>query len=377
MEGQNLDLTCTFTVAEIACLEQHIQVTYTGNAPETAIYAWDFGDAQVLSGSGQGPYIIRWITTGEKHITLAVSHENLSCTYTRTVIVRQWPEIFTMTGGGVYPNGGEGVHVGLSGSQQGVVYKLYRGENYTGISKVGDGEPIDFGLLVEPGTYTCMARWDGSDCSVQMEGTAVVVVGPNFNDNFLCMVSYDTASLHNLVVLYKPETSFLSKYMIYRETWQNNMFEKIAEIPYSSFSAWPDTTSDPLVRSYRYRVSVADTNEHEYEKCAPHKTVHLSIIPGLDCYNLLWNHYEGFEFLTYRIYRKIDTGPFEVIDSVASNVDSYTDFSVGGGIATYYIEIIKPFPCNPWKSSPGFESVISNIASAVPYGVKETNLEGL
>ncbi|NQV01870.1 MAG: hypothetical protein HQ542_04445, partial [Bacteroidia bacterium] len=146
-------LTCTFSMAEMACLEQHVKVIYTGNAPENANYIWDFDGAVILEGSGQGPIWVKWLTTGEKHVTLTVHHELQTCTHTRAILIVEQPALFQMTGGGSYPYGGTGVNVGLSGSETDVIYKLRYYWEYTGISKIGTGNLLDFGKQTEPGPY--------------------------------------------------------------------------------------------------------------------------------------------------------------------------------------------------------------------------------
>ncbi len=374
--GDFSTLTCTFSMAEIACLEQHVKVKFTGNAPEGAIYDWDFDGAVILEGSGQGPHWVKWLTTGEKHVSVVVIHDGDTCDHTRTILIVEEPALFQMTGGGSYPYGGTGVNVGLSGSETDVIYKLRHYWEYTGISKIGTGNPLDFGKQTEPGPYDCVAKIDGSDCIREMEGIAyVIVIGGPVNQN-ICMVTFDTTALKNMIIWNKVESNVVSHFNIYRETYQNNHYEKIAEIPDSQFSVYVDTTADPLVKSDKYRITVTDTLGNEFDDSPSHKTIHLNINPGIYGFNLIWNHYEGFEFLTYRIHRKLGNDPWMVIDSVAGNVDSYTDFYVTTGLVTYFIEVIRPEPCNPTKSNI-YGSVISNIATAAPLGLEENALSGI
>ena len=368
--------TCTFSMMEIACLEQHVKVTFTGSAPQGALYEWDFDGAVILEGSGQGPYWVKWLTTGEKHVSVVVIHNGDTCTHTRAILIVEQPAAFYMTGGGGYPAGGSGVHVGLSSSQSGVIYKLRRNYEYTGINKVGTGNAIDFGKQTEPGIYDCVAKIDGSDCLREMEGEVEVWIigGPAYQH--ICMVTFDTTALKNLIIWNKIENDIISHFNIYRETYQSNHYEKIAEVLYNQFSAYLDTTANPLVKSDKYRMSVTDTLGNEFDESPPHKTIHLNINPGIYGFNLIWNHYIGFEFLTYKIHRKLDNGPWLVLDSVASNVDSYTDLYTTPGLATYFIEVVRPEPCNPSKGS-SYASVISNTATAAPLGMEEDELSGI
>lgn len=65
--------TNSFTVESPLCIGENSMVTYTGNAFPNADYSWNFGDAQVLSGSGRGPYRLTWDSPGTKTITLNIS----------------------------------------------------------------------------------------------------------------------------------------------------------------------------------------------------------------------------------------------------------------------------------------------------------------
>jgi hypothetical protein len=373
--GYSQTLTCTFSMLETACLEQHVKITYTGNATSGDSCFWNFDGGVVLEGSGLGPYWIKWLTTGEKHVTLYIHENGMTCDHSRTIVIVELPALFHMTGGGSYPQGGIGVPVGLNGSQPGVIYKLRRGYEYTGIAKTGTGNPIDFGLQTTPGVYDCVAKIDGSDCLREMEGEVTVSVLTVIQP--ICMVTYDTLTNHNTIIWNKIEPGAVLQFNVYRETHMNNHYEKIGEVPYTNLSIFTDTTSNPLVKSDKYKLSVTDTAGNEYEKSPHHKTIHLNISPGIFGFNLIWNHYEGFEFLTYKIYRKLGTGAFILIDSVASNVDSYTDTYITSGIATYFIGVVRMEPCEPSLKSNDYLMTRSNVVFSAPLGVSGEGETGI
>jgi gliding motility-associated-like protein len=68
-----LSPTASFTVDSLLCQGDTVLVTYTGNAPPNATYNWLFPGGNVLSGSGQGPYLIRYGSQGARAIKLTVS----------------------------------------------------------------------------------------------------------------------------------------------------------------------------------------------------------------------------------------------------------------------------------------------------------------
>ena len=55
------DFMIDYLMSNTVCIGVETEVTYTGNASPDATYHWDFGpNAVVLSGEGQGPYIITY-----------------------------------------------------------------------------------------------------------------------------------------------------------------------------------------------------------------------------------------------------------------------------------------------------------------------------
>ncbi|MFH0867169.1 MAG: PKD domain-containing protein [Bacteroidota bacterium] len=55
------------------CAIENIIVSYTGNASSYAIFSWDFDGANIISGSGDGPYLVNWSNSGNYNISLTVS----------------------------------------------------------------------------------------------------------------------------------------------------------------------------------------------------------------------------------------------------------------------------------------------------------------
>lgn len=68
----------SFFTQDSACVDDEILITYTGTAGPNATYTWNFSGGTVLSGSGPGPYRVRWTTAGSKNISLQVSDQGCS-----------------------------------------------------------------------------------------------------------------------------------------------------------------------------------------------------------------------------------------------------------------------------------------------------------
>jgi len=92
-----------------------------------------------------------------------------------TIVVNPIPGSFTVTGGGIYCEGGAGMHIGLSGSNAGVHYYLYNGGTLVS-TLTGSGTAVDFGAEAVPGTYTVAGTNAATGCSNTMAGDAIIAV---------------------------------------------------------------------------------------------------------------------------------------------------------------------------------------------------------
>ena len=55
------------------CIGQTSNVSFTGNTGNGSIFNWYFGNATVISGSGQGPYTLQWNSAGNNHVQVEVN----------------------------------------------------------------------------------------------------------------------------------------------------------------------------------------------------------------------------------------------------------------------------------------------------------------
>jgi len=72
----NQQPTADFTFPTPICEDETITVNYTGNADGSATYIWDFGNADMVTGTGAGPYEVHWPAGGTESISLTVVSAN-------------------------------------------------------------------------------------------------------------------------------------------------------------------------------------------------------------------------------------------------------------------------------------------------------------
>lgn len=161
----------------------------------------------------------------------------------------------------------------------------------------------------------------------------------------ICMVGVENG--HNLVIWEEmSDNANVQNYRIYRENEQANVYELLATIPATQPNVYEDITADPSVRAYRYKVTAMDVCQGETPMSELHKSVHLTINRGIgNTWNLIWSHYEGVEFSSYRLYRGTTNNNMELIATLPSTLTSYTDFENLDGALFYQIEVVMNSSC--------------------------------
>jgi len=187
----------------------------------------------------------------------------------------------------------------------------------------------------------------------------------------ICLISVDSTSTQNKVVWEKPITQAIDSFMVYREFGTGN-YGIVGSVPYDSLSQFYDNTVgvNPNITSYRYKISAIDTCGNESQLSDFHETMHLStnLAPNGNV-NLIWDAYEGFPVIYYRILRDSTfSNNWEVLDSVSNNVFIWTDINPPTNGADYVIDVIAPFGCTSTKSQ-DHNSTRSNRANILGGGV--------
>ena len=74
----NINVAADFLIdPSPSCGSKSIKVAYSGYLPSETGYSfqWDFDGATIVSGSGKGPYALRWISPGTKKVTLTITND--------------------------------------------------------------------------------------------------------------------------------------------------------------------------------------------------------------------------------------------------------------------------------------------------------------
>jgi hypothetical protein len=184
----------------------------------------------------------------------------------------------------------------------------------------------------------------------------------------ICIVTVDSATGKNLVVWERPVSNLIDSYYVYKETIQSDLYELIGKLGYNDLSVFLDTNSNPAVKADRYRISIIDSCGIESALSPPHKTMHLTINKGINGENnLIWDHYVGFAFNSYKILRGNSPGSLRPVALIQNNLTSYSDINPPAGLLFYQVVVVKPDPCYP--------DILRAQTSAGPYSQSVSNLK--
>ena len=153
---------------------------------------------------------------------------------------------------------------------------------------------------------------------------------------------------------------------IYREDNVANVYTCVKHINRPGVRSCVDPTANPSARAYRYKVCAVDECGGLSPMSEYHKTMHLTINRGIgNNWNLIWSHYEGLEFGTYKIYRGTSLLDMVVIGEVPSTLNSFTDSDNPNCIGFFYqVEVVRNS-----KSRDGEEEEVSLRSNIVDNGI--------
>ena len=323
------------------------------------------GAATVTVSGGSGPFTYLWSTsgTGLTETNMAAGAYDFTvtdqdgCSFTRKVTISEVGAPYVVidsvlnTGCGLM-NGG--IFLSVPMATDTITYMW------------SDGSELEDLTGIDPGSYYATIT--------NIAGCKTVISADVYQEdpeiNPICLVTVDSVTGKNLVAWDRVQTEGIATYNIYRESSQKDVFFLAGTIPATDETLFLDASADPGIRSFRYKLTAVDNCGNESEFSVRHKTMHLTLNLGLDnSVNLIWDLYEGFEFSTYDIWRFTSANGWELLESVSSNITSYTDFSPPFENLFYVVEVIHPTGCTPTELKAGtLNSSRSNRQSKLQEG---------
>ena len=354
--------TSTFSLDDIVCQYQSTDVYFTGIASDSASFYWDFNSAIIISGSEAGPYSIYWDGLGTKNVSLSIDDNGCSSAIKIDSIEHNPIPTLTINSPDkiCFNSFAEIIYTGTASDLANYQWNFDDGSI---ISGSGAG-PYEIQWNTH-GIKTITLYVTENGCSA--DTTNNLTVNEQTQTIPICMVGVDSLN-YNIIVWEQSMDNPYDSIIIYKETSQLDIYDKIGSQSASNPSLFIDTLSNPAQNSNRYKISVLDTCGYETPQSDYHKTMHLTISSAIGgSWNLIWDSYEGFEYSTFNIYRSISENTFTKIAELASNLFTYTDISPPLGTLYYLIEVENSDTCNPGNKNLKnyYSSSRSNIVSSV------------
>jgi len=203
-----------------------------------------------------------------------------------------------------------------------------------------------------------------------MATAEIIAPGPlQLIDGFeICLATFDDTAGMNMII-YEPITDIgIDTIIFYRHNESANEYERIGSNHISLDGIFIDQEADPEIQSYQYKIAVRNICGEIGNQSPMHKTMHLmGTVNQNNEVALTWNHYVGFNYVGFGIYRSLNGGDFELIMNTIDT--TFTDQTPPGGQLQYQIRVEKEQVCNPGSISYSYTS--SNTIVIQYVGVDE------
>ncbi len=223
-----------------------------------------------------------------------------------------------------------------------------------------------------PGDYTITASGAESSNYTFTYNPGTLTINPSTIQ--ICIVTVDLQTGDNMIVWEPDRNSGIKEYNIYKQGNQAGVYKKLlSPVPVDSAGLFIDTSSRIINHADYYKITATDSlgNESSLDLSNYHKTMFLQYNGNNQGVNLIWSSYEinnsPLNFSSYVIYRGTDSTALVVVDTVAANINQYTDNSPQSQLYRTYYRIggILLNGCDPTVKGPkgkkSYSTSISNI----------------
>ena len=334
-----------------ACVATDVTVSYAGTS-QSGTPVWDFDGAVVVSGSGFGPYIVQWTTSGNKTIRLTLNGE----TTERMIYIDQvQAENFALP---QYLFEGKSTTLTMPKNMS-AAWALYidgvrspvtaRGINSidkrmvidNGVITVNPAQPVGKQAADPLGDHMLtleLTLTNANGCTETMQQVIAILDDSNLPQ--ISLVTSD-ANGHNVISWQPTLSGIYPQLRVLKETNVYGQFVELATVS-TLTGSYTDNTSNSAQRAERYAVIGIMSEGTVTPMSAIHQTVHMAINRGIqdNTFNLIWNSYQGAEIATYNILRGSSETALTQIASVSAANISYTDYAPTDAQPYYAIEYV-------------------------------------
>ncbi len=308
-----------------ACFDSPVEIVYNGPQGSGQV-DWNFDGGQIVSGSGWGPYQIKWNTAGVKNISLTIAGETASAQ------IKVLPDYSAAFGLPDYVFYDTEMEITLPEVAQNTTFRWElsnnssnflehwidaRPGNKTGILKITGGGIRYRELTLTVSQNGCEKTYKkGFNVVEKLNPPVISLIYPNASNKNV--ITWD---INNL-----PVNS--SEVIIYKEGSYLNDFREIGRVT-ASQAQFIDMSSYSTVKSERYAIAAVLNSGILSSKSEIHQTLHLTINKGMTDgqWNLIWTPYKGREIATYRIMRGSTPETLKLLTEISGMQLSYSDIA--------------------------------------------------
>lgn len=242
-----------FDFDEYNCHGQNIPLSFSGSANAGSTFNWDFEDAELISGAGEGPYNLKWQTGGLKEISLSVNDAGCVSDSTFRLEVSAIPETPEICGLSVN-----------AGNEVVVYWQMPKSDNVDSVYVYKESVQANkYERLAAYGKNDASSLVDTtSDCSSQayryrlsvMDSCGFETEMGAYHKSLHLMLNKGQGGSWNLIWS-AYEGLDVGTYSIYRGTDKNNMM-KIADI---SGNVYSFTDKYPPLGDLYYTIVISNT----------------------------------------------------------------------------------------------------------------------
>lgn len=225
-----------------------------------------------------------------------------------------------------------------------------------------------------PGNYNLTL----SDQYFEIEESFEIETEPTYNDLEICYITSDDTNYTNNRIYFSSNGSYnVAVFEVLRETDQLDEYESIGQVSLNE-SFFIDLNSNNQQQQYKYKVRTLDQcGDYSIPSSEHYNTLLQANLAAGGSVNLDWEPYFGVDYSTFYIYRSINQGAFELLNSLASNQFNYndTDADVNVNDYSYYIGIIVDDCSDGNKSLTNTTTLKSNLLFIVDGALSDEEVD--